>query len=351
MKITILGSCLSGMALAIRLFHSRHEVEICLPETGLEACNSGVLFNSVSCQSLATLGVDLQKWLTPLKGGQAQPHSNQGSSETGNYLFSVDSLRLHQEIQKCLGENLFRFNARFSHFEPKAGYHIQSARFKDGTESKADLFVGADGVQSVVRKSQVPGPALSLAKTRQISGISNFSSVESVLGKRVLSYRFPQEAGELVIFPLDAERAAWRLQLDARVLQGDPMNSLEDCRRRVFDLSRDCPREWQPIFENEAITSIQSSKCSDRRLPHLFHKDNVVLIGKAAHPTLPDLLSGVDSDLEDALLLSDLLDELEKGHFASLDICLTEFIRQRRPLLNSRIRKARAHQKRVLSVS
>ena len=350
MKITILGSCLSGMALALRLIHSKHEVEICLPETGLDSCSSGYLFNSVTLESLTSLGLNLRNWVTPLRGGRAHAVSDQIEAESGSHLFSADSLRLHQEIQKSVGKERYRFDSRFSHFEPRVGYHIKSAHFENGTEAMADLFVGADGVQSVVRKKQVPGPVLSMVETHQISGTSRICGSDSLLRGRVISYKVPQTSGELIIYPVDSGTVSWRLQVDAR----GPLHagtSSEELRQQVFKWSRNWQTELHPIFEESAITAAQASKCSDRRLPHLFHKDNVVLIGKAAHPTLPDLYSGVDSDLEDALLLGDLLDEFEKGHFESLDICLTEFIRQRRPLLNSRIRRARAQQKRVLSTS
>ena len=351
MKITILGSCLSGMALALRLAHSRHDVEICTPEPNLNTRNRGYLFNSVTYQTLQSLGLNLKNWVTPIRGGRAYTCSDQSQPETGDYLFSVDSVHLHNAIQERLGEDLFRFNTRFSHFKPKAGYHIKSAKFLDGTESWADLFVGADGAQSVVRKAQVPGPALSMVQTIQISGISRVADAESILKGMALAYRIPQIVGELVIFPIDHQTVSWRMQLDARSQHMAQMVTSADERRFVSNLGRRWAKKFRPIFDEHAITEIESAKCSDRRLPHLFHKDNVVLIGKAAHPTLPDLLSGIDSDLEDALLLGDLLDEYEKGHFASLDICLTEFIRQRRPLLNSRIRKARASQNRILTAT
>lgn len=351
MKITILGSCLSGMALALRLLQSRHEVEICIPETGLDSCSSGYLFNSVSLESLSSLGLNLRNWVTPLRGGRAHAVSDQFRTESGNFLFTADALRLHQEIQKCVGEDRYRFGAQFSHFEPYLGYKIESAHFKNGTRSNANLFVGADGVQSVIREMHIPGPALSLSHTIQISGTSTTGNTAAIFNERVLSYKIPQTFGELIIYPVDSESVSWRLQVDAKGLLIHSNSSSEECRKLIFKWSRNWPKELRPIFSEEAINAVEISKCSDRRLPRFFHKDNVVLIGKAAHPTLPDLYSGVDSDLEDALLLGDLLDELENGFFASLDICLTEFIRQRRPLLNSRIRRARTEQNRLLSAS
>ena len=341
MKIAILGSCLAGMSLSLRLLKSQHEVSIWSPFPHLDTDGPGYLVNTVTLTSLKSLGLNTESFEVSLRGGNAIDLFNSSTPQNSGLLYSLDRKKLHDEFYRCLGANRFHFNAHFSQFEPTLEYRAQRARFKDGRYTRADLFVGADGAQSIVRKKQVPGPELSQALTVQISGESVVEKNELLLKKTAKTFVDTKHEAEILTFPTTASKCSWAIQLNALGFLLENPNDDQQCRNLLKSISADWPQELRGLFEENSIQNLRYRKCSDRRLPHLFHKDNVILIGEAAHPTLPSLKTGTDSDLEDALDLGDLVNDFARGYFPSIDVCLTEFTRQRRPLLGARVRSAR----------
>ena len=77
-----------------------------------------------------------------------------------------------------------------------------------------------------------------------------------------------------------------------------------------------------------------------------FYRDNVVLIGDAAHTFLTFTSQGVNSALEDAVALTDAL--ADHGLEASADRCLAGFDRERRGVLGKYIQSGRQLRERFL---
>ena len=241
----------------------------------------------------------------------------------------------------AIGQGRLHFEARFSHFEPNHEYRVNAAKFYDQRSVSADLFIGADGAQSCIRKNQISGSATTAALSTQISGSSRVGDDSSLLQKKPKSYVDADTGTQILVYPSGENTCSWKLQLDVCQLFSEFSDvQSRDCSY-LARISKNWPTDLRSLFQPDSLQSIRFNNCSDRRLPHLFHKENVVLIGEAAHPTLPCLTTAPDSDLEDALCLGELMDDLERGFLPSMETCLTEFMRLRRPVLNSRIRRGR----------
>ncbi|MAJ29149.1 hypothetical protein CBD41_07010 [bacterium TMED181] len=349
MKIAILGSCLAGMSLSLRLLKSQHEVSIWSPFPSLNSEGPGYLVNTVTLTSLKSLGLNIEPFEVPLYGGKAIDLFDSSTPHNSGLLFALDRNKLHQEFYRLLGAERFHFDSHFSHFEPTLEYHAQRARFKDGRYTRADLFVGADGTQSAVRKKHVAGPELSQSMTVQISGVSIVDPDSPLQKKVVKTFIDTKNEAEILTFPSTDSKCSWAIQFNALHLLLENPDDDHQCHRLLNSFASDWPQELRMLFAEGSIQNLCYRKCSDRRLPHLFHKDNVILIGEAAHPTLPSLTTGTDSDLEDAMDLGDLITDYSRGYFPSIDVCLTEFTRQRRPVLGARIRRARKDRDQFLS--
>lgn len=171
--------------------------------------------------------------------------------------------------------------------------------FADGTSSRAEFVVAADGLHSVARES-VSGPTKAqftgqVAWRALVPAQSPLpeATVSMGPGRHVVSY--PLRGGHLMNIVAVQERDAWADEGwnhtdDPQNLKsafsdfGGPVASIINAvdRVRVWGLFR------HPVAET-------------------WLKGNVALIGDAAHPTLPFLAQGANLALEDAWVLADCL--------------------------------------------
>ena len=89
----------------------------------------------------------------------------------------------------------------------------------------------------------------------------------------------------------------------------------------------------------------------DREVPATFHRNNMLLIGDAAHPLLTFTSQGTGSAIEDALAIGDILDDHDVADEVELDHALGEFARLRRPVLQERLQMGRRLQQQFLRPS
>lgn len=194
-----------------------------------------------------------------------------------------------------------RLGVTFTRIED-AGDQV-SVSFTDGSTSRYDLVIGADGCNSKVRDVLFPG-----APKPRFTGQACWRAV--------------------VPRPPEIERAA--LYMGKRVKAG--INPVSRAEMYLFFLDqRDQPdyigpEEWPARLREELaefsgiIGAIRDSITPESRivyrplfalmLPRPWHRGRVVLIGDAAHSTTPHLASGAGIAVEDALVLAE---ELERG--------------------------------------
>jgi salicylate hydroxylase len=167
--------------------------------------------------------------------------------------------------------------------------------FEDGSVETADLVIGADGVHSVVRRSVVRDEARfagyavhrGLVPADVVPSFRNDPRVMFWLGPgRHVTY-YPVAGGRTVHFSAvsaspDAERDAGPEDLGA-AFEGWH----EEVRRVVT-----------------AASSVTRWGLYDRDVPDRYATARVVLLGDAAHPTLPYLSQGANQALEDAAVLA-----------------------------------------------
>ncbi len=184
----------------------------------------------------------------------------------------------------------------------EAGVEVElGARIAAADDVGADLVVGADGVKSLVR-GDVTGTDRDPMFTGQVAwravvpdqGDDPVARIWMAPGKHVVTY--PLRDGGLNIVAVQ-ERAEWAAEGWAHA---DDPGALQ----AVFS---DCSRHLKDILQK--IDKVHLWGLFRRPVASRLFRRNVVLVGDAAHPTLPFLAQGANLALEDGYVLAACLEE------------------------------------------
>jgi salicylate hydroxylase len=171
--------------------------------------------------------------------------------------------------------------------------------FDDGELREASLVVCADGLHSIGRQA-IDGPS-EARFTGQVAwramvpaeGIDPVATVSMGPGRHVVSY--PLRGGRLLNLVAVEERETWAEE--GWHHQADP-----DRLRHSFSDFGGAVGEALRRVETVHLWGLFRHPVADT-----WQKGNAVLLGDAAHPTLPFMAQGANMALEDALVLADVI--------------------------------------------
>ena len=174
----------------------------------------------------------------------------------------------------------------------------------NGATMMADLVVGADGLHSCLRPvlnrpaaprftGQVAWRALVPRQSDALAQVQLYMGP----GRHLVTY--PLRGGQLVNVVAVQERANWAA--DGWQHRDDPQN----LRRAFADFSPDV-QELLRSVDNLHLWGLFRHPVARN-----WYQDHAVLLGDAAHPTLPFLAQGANMALEDAWVLADCLANAE----------------------------------------
>jgi FAD-dependent urate hydroxylase len=164
---------------------------------------------------------------------------------------------------------------------------IVSVEFSDATSGEYDLVVGADGIQSAVRRL----------------------TFDPMLGHRTA----------FLTLPIDDERMYCNCDVVSPPDHGTPERGPNELFSQFADPAATL------LDSLDAAADIHVSTIEEVALDHWAH-ERVVLIGDAAHATSPNMAQGAAMALEDALVLADCLHKMP-----AIPNALAAFQARRRP--------------------
>ncbi len=175
------------------------------------------------------------------------------------------------------------------------GYLLEFAK---GEKRETNVLIGADGLKSQVRRQIFETNTLRNAGQICWRGVADFnlpeeyqSELNEVWGKNE-RFGFVQIAENKVYW-----YALKSLTKDKAIVKVDDVkHQFHNCHRLVSD-----------IISTTTSEQIHIAEIWDLKPIHQWHKDNICLIGDAAHATTPNMGQGACQAIEDAFVLSECL--------------------------------------------
>ncbi|GJJ13745.1 hypothetical protein Clacol_008001 [Clathrus columnatus] len=319
-------------------------------ELAQDCIDASVIVNSTS-EKHSTNGFTLRDYRpphTPYGKLPFQSKDKKKSYKQTSFLPSLlllpDAWSLHRkDLQKIL---LRRVPSKYTHLAKRVTKYEQInssgpiiLHFPDGTTGECDVLIGADGIRSAIR-AQVMREAAELARTKPelddttpyhrhiLPRYSGTICYRALVNPTELALRDPNHPmlrsaqAHVVGYPISETVLNIAVNITPKgVPYCSPDSPLSPGSNTLVDRSREINRETfkrevRPKFKDwegevgDLLDSVDASiewPIMDVEPLPFYSRGRVVLIGDAAHATVPYLGAGAAFAIEDALLLSRLL--------------------------------------------
>lgn len=314
MKVVIIGGGIAGLSVGIFLRRSNFEIIIC--ERELTTPNRGNAF------LMHSEGVRILKELT--YGGFTNNTFPGSIIDRFSLRRPDDSEVIFQKMEpwQCIKrkeiieyldsfspDHLIKYDRNFSHFEYKDGKAV-AAVFLNGEKEYGDLFIGADGGLSKVREELFGKTDYTPTEVKEVLGLLQDKDICDRYRGQLTKFQHRSKGLSFGFIPATEDKLVWYSQYDVRI--NDLTDALNPRSLRKFckELLSEFPPIVQEIIEKETYQNAYIWNTRDFDLLPSFHKSNVVLIGDAAHLSLPFTSAGTTNALVDAnTLINCMLNE------------------------------------------
>jgi predicted DsbA family dithiol-disulfide isomerase len=109
--------------------------------------------------------------------------------------------------------------------------------------------------------------------------------------------------------PASEDEMVWFMQYNVKLSNGHEGNDPEELKAFCTEMMKDFPEEVKAVLDATDFRNAYIWKTRDFDLIPSFHKDNIVLIGDAAHLALPFTSAGTSNAIADAKCLAECLQQ------------------------------------------
>lgn len=302
--IAIVGAGIGGLTLALYLKKNGMHPIVFESAERLEPIGAGIMLANNAMQIFQDLGLaaKIEAAGNRIEGVEIADKNEKtimstqvDQSESGIYNIAIHRADLQHILAQALGIENIHLNKRLERLRPDQ--NDITLFFEDGTQTQCQMLFGADGLHSKVREFVDPDTEIRNAHQVCWRGIcdNHFPEIDNKVGIEFWGYG--ERFGYTVI---NKSQVYWyavcNAHLSTQGLMPDRVLYFNDIANKI-------------IAQTDK-KYIHFSSISDLKPLNKWYKDNVCLIGDAAHATTPNLGQGGCQAIEDAFAIGKLL---EKG--------------------------------------
>ncbi len=311
MNIDIIGAGIGGLTTAIALEQKGIKTRIFEQAERIKPVGAGIILANNAMQVYEKLG--LRKVIEE----NGNPISSMNITKSNlNPLSKIDltyfeqkhntkNIAIHRGIlQQILLNKLKSTEINLNHkltsiVENTNGYYLE---FENGEQIQSSTVLGADGLNSIVRQNIFPNNSIRNANQICWRGVTEYELPAKFKNELNEAWGKSERFGFVQI----AENKVYWYALKSFKNNKSKfsINDLEQYFSEFNSVVKD-------IIKSTKKEQINTAEISDLKPTSIWYKDNVCLIGDAAHATTPNMGQGACQAIEDAFVLSECLDKYE----------------------------------------
>lgn len=324
-RIAIIGAGIGGIAAAVLLSDSGFNVMLYEQAPRFKRLGAGIHLAPNAFHVLRKVGIEaglLANGLQPdswvsrdYKTGDIMhrlPLGESAQARWGAPYMTVHRGTLHELLISAIPSGSLRLGKQLVRAE-EVDAEVKLT-FTDGTTEFADIVIGADGLNSVIRE-EILGPELptptGYAAHRAVFRCS--VSSESFAWDECAKWWGPE--AHMLVYYLNAKRD------QLYFVTGVPGGENWDMTKSFLSTTREQTRahfaDWHPTIQSviDAAEEITLWPLFERKPLPLWSQGRQVLLGDACHPMKPHMGQGAAMALEDAAVLSRYIAECGIDHY------------------------------------
>jgi 2-polyprenyl-6-methoxyphenol hydroxylase-like FAD-dependent oxidoreductase len=333
-RVAVLGGGPAGMATALSVHQAGHDVVIF--ERYREARPAGNILNlwPPPLKALRALGVDTEDLGAPthseFRNLQGKVRVDVKLDEDVKEAFGggfIGLLRpeLYERMLAAIPAGTIRFDAQVERIEQDE--RAVTLHFTDGTTAEHDVLIGADGIDSLVRRT-LWGDAPKREHRLHIFGGFTFADVDgTVPNKCVLTHSRTTQGSWTSIRNKGRDGHQWWV-----LTSTDPdAPAPADLKAAATDLAAGFPAPLPGLIAATEPENVQRWVLRDRPALKQWSKGRATLVGDAAHPTSPYAAYGAGMSIEDGYFLGVALRGVDLTDPAAVQRALQSYEDPRKP--------------------
>jgi salicylate hydroxylase len=343
-RVAIIGAGIGGLAAAVALRQRGYEVAIYERATRLEEAGAGLQIGPNGVKVLRALGLEdelMRNAFEPLSimsithdEGRLrfrQPLKAVARQKYGAPYLTAHRADLHDLLRRATGDTPLHLGAHCVGAGTVDATAV--ARFADGSEAEADIVVGADGIRSAIRAQHFGADRPRFTEMMAWRCIVPMECVPTRVGpdgsvalERGEYFGWIGPNGHVICYPIG--------------VNGDRLNIFGGhVTEQWVEESWSVPSSREELIAAKAgwndallgmfrhVEQVFKWGIYDRDPLPQWSDGRVVLLGDAAHPTMPTLAQGANMAIEDGYVLARALTR----HPDDVETALKAYVAERKP--------------------
>ncbi|MET8826239.1 FAD-dependent monooxygenase [Streptomyces sp. NPDC004610] len=310
-KAIVVGAGIGGLAAAVALRKVGVDVAVYERDQCFRPAGSGISVMSNAVGALRALDIDLglerrgqivRRTVILDSAGRTMremPPMDPAAPAAAPSV-AMNRADLHEALMGALGDVPIELGADAASYEIRGGG--VRVRFTDGREASGDILIGADGINSAIRRQRTGD----IRKPRYGGflcwlSIIPFSHPRMTVG---FNAHYWGRGARFGLHDVGSGRVYWWGTVN---MPADAARAWDGDRTEIARAYGNWADEVQDVILATRTDDIVAVPAQDRPFLETWGDGPVTLLGDAAHPMLPSLGQGASSAIEDAVVLAQCL--------------------------------------------